>query len=357
MKNSRKVIRPSFLNKKMSRGQPVRKSRRKTSKKHSFKKYIRNKSRKRSSKSNRKKNDGTKKCSQCSNLQTDDTKFCQRCLESGIPVEMETMTEGEELSYATDLSHLSQQEKIRREDSEGILSYLTSFFLPSTPTVYTKSSSAPKSEIEITDIESNFINYNVDIQKNNLREYWSRGDGFCALHSLMQSYLINGNSFLLNNTGNEIKNIQSLRTYLLNELIPNVSKKYEEHFKKTVSIPELIRQLKNDNTKIIVSEFVHQLMSDLFNSQITVYNLDKETELAEKIIYSPHPHIFGGKKAQGEIFVKTNGAHYNSLIPKNTNFITKKDALEWKSNMMTEGNGKPFSEEYIKERFANPWEL
>lgn len=346
MKNSRRVIRPSFLNKKMSRRQPVRKSRRKTSKKHSFKKLIKNKSRKRSSKSNRKKNDGTKKCSQCSNLQPDDTEFCKRCLESGIPVEMETMTEEEELSYATDLS---QQEKKRKGDSEGILSYLTSFFLPSTPTVHTKLSSAPKSIFN--------INYNVDIQKNNLREYWSRGDGFCALHSLMQSYLINGFSFLLNNAGNEIKNIQSLRTYLLNEVIPDRSKIYKEHFKKTVSIPELIPQLKDDKTNIIVSEFVHQLMSDLFNSRITVYNLDKETESVEKIIYYPHPHIFGGSEAKGEIFVITNGGHYNSLIPNNTDFDTKKDALEWKLNMMKEGNGKPFDEKFIEERLANPWLL
>ena len=54
---------------------------------------------------------------------------------------------------------------------------------------------------------------------------------------------------------------------------------------------------------VIVSEFVHQLMSDLFYSRITVYNLNEKTKLAEKIIYYPHPRIFGGKKAQGEIII------------------------------------------------------
>jgi hypothetical protein len=77
----------------------------------------------------------------------------------------------------------------------------------------------------------------------------------------------------------------------------------------------------------------------------------------EKIIYYPNTHIFGGLKAQGEIFVNTIGAHYNSLIPANTNFNAKKDALEWRLNMMNEGNGIPFAEEFIKERMADPWSL
>ena len=268
---------------------------------------------------------------------------------------MKTMTEEEEISYATEENRIIEEkrreekrrEEKRREDSEGILSYMTSFFLPSASTVETKSSSVT------------YINYKKDIQNNYLREYWSRGDGFCALHSLMQSYLINGNSFLVNGKGDDIKNILSLRKYLLDEVIPSVAEKYGKHFKRTVSIPELISQLDDDGTTIIVSEFVHQLMSDLLNSQITVYNTDEKTKLAEteKIIYYPNTHIFGGLKAQGEIFVKTNGIHYNSLIPANTNFNTKKDALEWRLTMMKEGNGERLPEEFIKERMVNLWNL
>ena len=254
--------------------------------------------------------DGTKKCPKCSNFQEDDTDFCNRCIESGEEVTMKPLSHDQELEYVSELSmkgddipsHKKQKiddkkknpdelskkgddipshkkQKIddkkknpdelskkgddlpyrnKDEDNKYAFGFLNPFnYLPSFN--YLPEERVLETDIGFTDPSFTFYkkaDYIKELSEKKLREFWSRGDGFCALHSIMQSYLINGNSFLHDDKGEVINDIHLLRVYLLKILTEYIHK-----YTQPEHIFVLYKQLEDDKTRVIESEFIFTLMS------------------------------------------------------------------------------------------------
>ena len=327
--------------------------------------------------------DGTKKCPKCSNFQEDDTDFCNRCIESGEEVTMKPLSHDQELEYVSELSmkgddipsHKKQKIDDKKknpdelskkgddlpyrnkdEDNKYAFGFLNPFnYLPSFN--YLPEERVLETDIGFTDPSFTFYkkaDYIKELSEKKLREFWSRGDGFCALHSIMQSYLINGNSFLHDDKGEVINDIHLLRVYLLKILTEYIHK-----YTQPEHIFVLYKQLEDDKTRVIESEFIFTLMSSLLNSKITVYHTNPSSEDVTKTVFTPNQNIFGKQDTKGEIFVTTNNIHYNSLIPENTNLDEDKyeNTRTWRSNMMTNGVGVRLDDDFIKERMVFFWNI